>query len=689
MKSIEKLILFLLLFMSTGAFSQTNQKTGLTRFVDPFIGTLGDGDVFAGACLPHGFVKLGPDTKHNSGAAGYKKNKDIEGFSHMHISGMGGPMYGNIQLMPTTGTIDPLNHYSDKGEEIAETGYYKVALKKFNTVAELTTTAHAGFHRYSFPKNESSHILVDVGATLYGIAQNWGSSQPVGGEVHIDPVKKVVYGFNTFKGGRSTTKPWNVYFYAIFDTKFDSFGTWADSVIHDGISDITGNEIGAYLNFNTAQSEQVMVKVGISKISIQKAKENLSWEIPDWDFENIKILANASWEKELKKIEVKGMSEKNSRIFYTALYHALFAPADWTGENPVFNYNRPYYEDFLCVWDIFRTVCPLLTLISTKEHTDMLNTLLDVYKHDGWLADAHSSLQREFTQVGSNTDVLFADAFAKKLKGIDYELAYQAVKKNATDSSYLQGKVPHAGRPSLSSYTKYHYVPVDGKFKITVSRTLEFVYNDYCAYQLAKGLGYKKDAALFKDRSLWYKNLWDDSLKSMRGKKMDGSWFTPFDPKKSETGPNFYEGHAYTWSFSAPHDVKGLIKLFGGEKSFVDSLTNAVTNHYQAFNEPCMLQIYLFVWAGRPDLTQKFVRKATIENFTDAYNGLLAMMTAVLLQHGTCGAGWVYFRWPGKICTLLAAPPARKQPSTWNLEKTLSLPPKMPLRKIFTFSLQS
>jgi predicted alpha-1,2-mannosidase len=594
-------------------------KASLTRFVDPFIGTLGNGDVFAGACLPHGFIKLGPDTKYYSGAAGYKKNKDIEGFSHMHISGMGAAMYGNIQLIPTTGDIEPLKHSSGKGEEISVPGYYKVELSKYKTVAELTPTSRAGFHRYTFPKSESSHILIDVGATLYGTKQNWGSSQPIGGELHIDPIKKVVYGHNSYRGGRTTTKPWKVYFYAVFDTRFDSFGAWVDSVKYDGVNTIKGNEIGAYLNFNTTNAQQIKVKVGISMISIQKAEENVGKEIPDWNFEHVKNQANLIWENELEKIEVTGMSEKNNRMFYTAMYHALFAPANWTGENPVFNYNRPYYEDFLCVWDIFRTVSPLLTLISTKEHTDMLNTLLDVYRHDGWLADAHSALQREHIQVGSNTDVLFADAYAKKLKGIDYNMAYEAVKKNATETTR---KVVYAGRPALPLYLKYHYIPIDAKQKITVSRTLEYVYNDYCVYQLAKGLGHKADAEVFKQRSFWYKNLWNDSLKLMRGRNKDGSWFSPFNPTKNETGPNFYEGHAYTWSYSTPHDVKGLINLFGGKKPFVDSLTNAVSNHYQAYNEPCMLQVYLFVWGGRPDLTQKYVRKATAENFTDAYNGL-------------------------------------------------------------------
>lgn len=166
-------IKFILLFVvfTTKAFAQNFTKQNLTQFVDPFIGTLGGGNVYAGACLPHGFVKLGPDTKFNSGASGYKKDKEIEGFSHLHISGMGGLMYGNIQVIPTTGIIESLKHSSERGEEVASSGYYKVQLQKYGTTAELTTTAHAGFHQYTFPKNESSHILIDIGATLYGVAK--------------------------------------------------------------------------------------------------------------------------------------------------------------------------------------------------------------------------------------------------------------------------------------------------------------------------------------------------------------------------------------------------------------------------------------------------------------------------------------------------------------------------------------
>ena len=617
--------LFLLMALSILAGAQKQSDNRYVRYVNPFIGTMGEGNVFAGACLPHSFIKLGPDTEFNSGAAGYKRNKDILGFSHMHISGMGGPMYGHVQLMPATGKVNPFDRASAKQDETASPGYYSVGLTRYRTKAELTVTERAGVHRYTFPESRSSHILFNAGASLYGVAQNWSSSMATGGELFVDVQKKIVYGYNTFKGGRSTTKPWKVYFYAVFDTPFDWQGTWGDSVTYDNTNRVTGKQIGAYLGFNTTAGQQVKVKVGVSMVSTEKAKQNAAAGLPDWDFEAVKKKAEDRWEKELRKIEVNGISEKDKTIFYTALYHANFAPADWTGENPVLDPAKPYYEDFLCIWDIYRTVTPLLTLVSTKKYTDMLNTLLDIYKQDGWLPDAHSALQREFIQVGTNADVLFADAFVKGLKGIDYNLALEAVKKNGEDTTSFTKGIHGAGRTGLPSYLQRGYIAVDGHMwgrKLTVSRSLEYVYNDYCIYQLAKGLNRSADAARYKIRSTNYKKLWDPRRKLMRARKMDGSWLEPFNPAKEETGPSFYEGHSYTWTYAVPHDVGGLVGLFGGKKAFADSLQYVVNNHYEAYNEPCMLQLYLFLWAGRPDLTQALVRKALAAHFNDSDSGL-------------------------------------------------------------------
>ena len=606
----------------------------LTQYVDPFIGTLGEGNVFAGACLPHGFVKLGPDTKFNSGASGYKRNLAINGFSHLHITGMGGPLYGNIQLIPVTGKVNGLSHSALPSKEKAAPGYYAVTLNKFKTDVELTATQHVGFHRYTFPQTDSAHVLIDVGATLYGVGIDWSSSVPVEGEVHIDPKTNAVYGYGVYKGSRSTRSPWKVYFYAMFDTPFKGYDTWNDSVKTVQNKDVKGKRIGAILNFKTKAAQRIAIKVGISMISSADAQLNISQEIPDWDFENIRSKASALWEKELHKIEVKGLTDQEATIFYTALYHGLLVPSDWTGQNPKLNKKETYYEDFLCLWDIYRTMGPLLTLISTKEYADMLNTLLGIYDRDGWLPDAHSALQREFIQVGTSADMMFADAYLKGVKGVDYKKAYQAIKKNGIDTSFVNYPVLYGGRRALPDYERNHFVSVDtvshyrsldtDRFsrKCSVSKSLEYSYGDFAIYEMAQGLGLTADAKLFKERSFWYKNLWDDHVKKMRGRYKDGSWITRFTPEKYQNNLNYYEGNGYTWSYFVPHDVTGLINLFGGRKAFVDSLSDAIDKHYEAFNEPGMLQIYLFNWAGRPDLTQKYIRQILTGSFSATDAGL-------------------------------------------------------------------
>ena len=363
-------------------------------------------------------------------------------------------------------------------------------------------------------------------------------------------------------------------------------------------------------------------------------KASIEAEIPQWDFDRVRKAADAEWEVELKKIEVRGLTETDKKIFYTALYHGLLMPSDWSGQNPTLIKNKGYYEDFLCLWDIYRTVGPLLTLTSTKTYSDMLNSLLGIYDRDGWLPDAHSSLQREFIQVGTSADMLFADAFLKGVPNIDYTKAYRAIRKNGMDTSFRNQAVYYAGRVALPDYLKNHFVSLDTghryepldtfKYsrKCAVSKTLEYCYGDFAIYQMAKGLGMAQDAEAFKKRSSWYQNLWDPISKKMRGRYPDGTWVKPFQPEKYQNNLIYYEGNGYTWTYFVPHDVAGMIKLFGGKKTFVDSLTTAIVNHYEAFNEPGMLQIYLFNWAGRPDLTQKLLRQTMAGNFTDKDNGL-------------------------------------------------------------------
>ncbi|HKB90304.1 MAG TPA: GH92 family glycosyl hydrolase, partial [Opitutaceae bacterium] len=530
-------------------------------YVDTMIGTGNGGNTFPGPCLPNGFVKLSPDTDMKR-AGGYDPRGKIRHFSHNHVSGMGGPKYGNVGLMPVTGPVDTtrLGHLSAKTNEVGKAGYYRVSLVDYHITAELTAAMHVGMHRYTFPESNDAHILVDVGASLQGTGSGWDSSVPTGGHVSIDPDSKEVSGYNSFVGGRASGS-WKIYFVAKFDTTFESYGTWLDAGLTLGQKTKDGAFIGACLNFKTKRDQAIISKVGLSFVSVEQARKNLEKETPDWDFDQIAANARTAWAAELGKIQVEGPNETDKKIFYTGLYHMMLMPTDFTGENPFFNYSRPYYDDFLCIWDIFRVNFPLHFLINAPKATDMLNSLVDVYRHDGWLPDSRSAISYDGLQNGTNADILFAEAFAKGIKGVDYETALQGMIKNGETPS---DNPRHYGRAALSDYLARGYVPVGTSN--CVSRTVEYVYDDYCTYQLSQALGNKSNAERLKPHLLWYKNTWDASIGFMRGKNPDNTWITPFDPAKEQGSYDvvFYEGNAYQWSYYAPHDGKGLVNLYGG-----------------------------------------------------------------------------------------------------------------------------
>ena len=612
---------------------------GATDFagqVDPFLGTEGEGNVSPYATLPFGFIQVGPDTGPGSKASGYKFDKNITAFSQQHISGMGGPILGQISVFPLTGDIANPSEITATGKsaESAAPGYYTVTLAPWDVKVELTATRTVAYHRHTFPAGSAARVLIDVGHCLYGQPPekpgnpaNWNSAYPVGGEVQVDPAAREVSGYMVYKGGRSTTKPWKVWFAARFDTPFTAAGTWADrTAVTPAALAAAGREIGAALSFSTAAGRTVQSKVAVSWRSLAQARGYLDAQ-PGWDFAAVKRQARDAWENVLSAIQVEGGSAADRTKFYTALYRAHLTPNDWTHESPERYGSLTYYENLLCLWDTFRTVNPLFTLIQPKVQADIVNTLINYHRIDGWTGDAHSAHQYEHIQNGTHADTIIADAFVKKLPGIDWPAAYAAIRQNAfVDANPGINARPVTGRFRLDDYLKYHYLPTDTsehKDVQAVSRTLEYIHNDFSVYTLARSLGTPEDVRALAPRLTWYKNLWDaDSGGFMRGRKADGSWHSaPFDPLMLETGRQYYEGHAWTWSWYVPHDPQGLINLLGGDEAFIRKLSIAVENYYEAFNEPCMLETYLFIHGGRPDLTQKFVRDAQ-KHFTTAKDGL-------------------------------------------------------------------
>ncbi len=608
-------------------------------YVNPFIGTDGEGNTFPGATLPFGFVQVSPDTADTKySAGGYRFSKNIDGFSQQHISGMGGPLYGHVSIFPMSGELERPSEISSTGksQEQASPGYYSVKLAPWDIKVELTATKHVGVHRHTFPGRAKSRVLVDAGHVLFGTGMNWGSAKPIGGEISVNHATREVSGFMTYRGARSALPTWKVFFVARFDTPFKTFGTWDDrAVLRDGSDRQDGKEIGAYLNFDTKPGTQVVSKIALSYQSLDQARNYLD-EVPGFDFDRTLHAARSEWSKALGKIVVEGGTEDQRIQFYSALYRVHVSPNDWTGEAPARYGQRTYYENILCLWDTFRTVNPLLTLIQPEVQRDIVNTLINYYETDGWTGDAHSAWVYEHVQNGSNADIVIADAYVKGLSGIDFRKAYSAIRKNAfvDDNPRIEGR-PTKGRFHLDDYRRYGFVPTDAtstyKQVQAVSRTLEYAYNDYAVHVLAKRFGTPEDIRDLARRQFSYRNVWDRNVGFMRGRQKDGSWYTPFNPSGNPltdnkdvnqlTNRQYYEGTPWTWSWYVPHDTQGLVNLMGGRRRFVERLKMAVDQYYEPYNEPGMLQTYLFIHAGRPDLTQHYVREA-LSHFNSGVAGL-------------------------------------------------------------------
>ena len=605
--------------------------------MDPFIGTTGPGNTYPGPTLPWGFVQPGPDTVGTaSGAGGYKNSRLVNGFSQQHINGMGGPLYGEISLFPYSGDAvaePPAIVSTGKSDESATPGYYAVTLAPWDVKVELAATKYVAFQRQTFPARGVARVLVDVGHCLFAsgpptlpkTGPGWNGAFPTGGEVHVDTAAREVSGFMEYRGGRTVSEPWKVYFVTRFDTPFASVGTLEDErKVKDGRADAKGKSLGASLTFDAA-GQTVLARTSVSWRSVELARVHLAEEAKT-DFDTARARGRDAWASALGRIAVEGGSELDLKRFYTALYRAHLAPNDWTGESPSRYGDRVYYENQLCMWDTFRGVMPLLTLLQPEVSSRIVNSIVNVQQVDGWTGDSHSAHQYEHVQNGSNADVIIADAFVKELPGVDWKAAYEAIQKNAfVDPDPKANRRTKIGRFRLDDYRKYRYLPTDtSPYKDTqaVSRTLEYVHNDFCIYTLALKYGTPDDVADLKDRLTWYRNLWDASSGGfMRGKTQDGKWYEPFDLKDAATGKQYYEGTARTWSWYVPHDTQGLIELNGGDETFIAKLTDTCEHYYEAYNEPCMLEPYLFIHAGRPDLTEKFTRDA-LKNFTVAKNGL-------------------------------------------------------------------
>jgi predicted alpha-1,2-mannosidase len=597
-----------------------------TRNVDPFIGVDWGGNTFIGSAIPYGLVKVGPDMATFDGRRsgfGYSSSGVILGFSHLHLSGAQGK-YGNILVAPVTGPLDLGDIKTPRTDEVNRVGYYAAKLTRYDVKAELTSSRRVGFHRYTFPASQDAHLTVNL-ASILSEGTDWQAQKFLGAEVHLTSDHEA-QGVSRVTGGWNRGGEYKVYFYMVLDTPARSIETWTGKTLSFG-KDLTvgaNTPIGATFDFTTKANQVIQAKVGISFISTEQAKQNVQQEIPEWNFAAVHNAAAALWNTELAKLSLSGESDSERRQLYTAMYHIMLMPTDRTGENPGWQSSEPYYDDYYCIWDTYRSSSPLLTLISPDRQRDIIRSLVDIYRHTGYMPDARSGNDNGRTQGGSNANVVVADAYVKGLKGIDYETAFAAM---VHDAEVPPSDAQKEGRGGLKDYNERGFVTLADER--SGSRTAEYSYDDFAISEVACGLSKTKEAALYAGRAHNFEHLWDEDMTVqgfkgfMRPRNPDGSWAPPYLVVRGTWPDFFYEGDIWTYSIYAPQDMRRLIKMAGGNEEFIHRLDwTFLRGHFDVTNEPGFLLPVLYDYALRPDKTADIVHMVLEKAFTDSRAGI-------------------------------------------------------------------
>lgn len=621
----------------------------LSQYVDPRIGSEGLGRVFIGPSCPYGMVKPSPDCTPSPNSGWLPMPERVDGFAQVHVSGTGGgPKYGNVLVTPFGNGMDRVNHYDYREYETIRLGYYDTQFKQNGIRTEITTANRASFYRFTYPEDSLKSLAVDAGFFLgeNPVPDAREAQQFVGSEIQVLSDHEVA-GYTRIRGGWNNGKAYTVYFYAETDRPFVQSLTWKGNRITEAQSQYDSAEkTGALLHF-AKNDKVVQLKVGISFLSMQKAKINAHSEIPHWSFEKVHQDLLGQWEQLLQKIEINPSTPlAKKRMFYTGLYHTMLMPVDRTGENPLWSDPEPYYDDFYAIWDTYRSSSPLITLIDPKREADIVRSLVNIYKRDGYMPDARSGNSNGRTQGGSNAEIVIADAFVKGLKGIDYELALEAMLKDATVPP--GGNEEAEGRGGLIPYLELGYIPhgIDR----AGNRTVEYSYCDYAIALVAKGLGKEDLYQRYLKQSENWKNLWrgDYEHEGAKGfimpRDKEGNWLdsipfghsTRMQPKFKYTpvtfeGPwytpwwsmFFYEASSWEYSLSIPHDVPGLIEKCGGAADFEKRLDIFFDKgFFNVNNEPSFLTPCLYHWLGKPWRSSDRIREIIAKNYNDGPVGL-------------------------------------------------------------------
>jgi predicted alpha-1,2-mannosidase len=612
--------------LSPFAIAQKAAASDYTRNVDPFIGVDWGGNTFVGSAVPFGLVKLGPDMEtfdDRQSGFGYSSHGEILGFSHLHLSGAQGK-YGNILVAPVTGPLDLSDIKSPRTDEVAQVGYYAANLTRYQVKAELTSSRRVGFHRYTFPATQQAHLTLNIAHAL-DLGPGSESQRFLGAELHLTSNHEA-QGIARFTGGWNKGGEYKVYYYLDLDTPADATQTWTGTTLSESPNAQVDNDtaIGATFNFKTHANQVVQVKVGISFISAEQAKQNVQQEVPGWNFAAVHSATVALWNTELSKLHLAGETDSQRRQLYTAMYHIMLMPTDRTGENPDWKSTEPYYDDYYAIWDTYRSSSPLLTLISPDRQRDIIRSLVDIYRHTGYMPDARSGNDNGRTQGGSNANVVVADAYVKGLTGIDYPTAFAAMQK---DTEVPPANAQKEGRGGLKDYNEKGYITLADER--SGSRTVEYAYDDFAISEVACGLGKPKEAALYAGRTHNFENLWDKDMKALgfqgflRPRNPDSSWAAPYLTVRG-TWPDFmYEGDIWTYSLYAPQDMRRLIEMAGGNDLFNRRMDFIFSRgHFDVTNEPGFLMPVLYNYSGRPDKSADIVHLLLEKAFTDSRAGI-------------------------------------------------------------------
>lgn len=594
-------------------------------FVDPFIGVDGAGNCLCGPYLPGSMVRLGPDTLPPQPTNGYRSNRPITCFSHTHVSGTGGGgRYGNIGVTPFVGLLRFSLDASQRENEQAKAGWYAVTLASCGVRAELTVTPRVGVHRYRFPAGSKAGILLDAGSVIQvrsgdKKAPGAGSGASIGGYVEWLSETEVV-GRGDYRGGWGHDFPYAIYFYARFDRPALARSVANHLGTHAG-SSADGANCKAAAIFG--EVDEVNLHVGISFTSVAKARASVEREVGGRNFDAVRAEATETWDAALSRIRVTGGSEAQRTLFYTLFTRLLCMPSDLgvDDEFPSWHSGVRQFSDFYALWDSVRNANSLISLFDPELEVAMLNCLLDVADHIGWLPDAWIASHSAQIQGGSSADILFCEAALKGLPGIDYEKALRQMRKN----NEVESPDPWLYGRHLKDYRDLGYLSTNVR-KNCVSRTMEYAYQDWCIGTLAARLGHEEVAAdyLRGSEKIW--NLWRQDICQFAPKQPDGSWVEPFDPASalpdSWNDPYFYEGTSWQWSFNVQHDFAGLIARHGGPERFVSHLDRFFDEGHYDSKETMLHVPWLYIHAGRPDRTAERVRACMEKYFHTGRNGL-------------------------------------------------------------------